>query len=215
MFRYLVMTLLGSLVLAVPSLAQSPSYHLERLQIQARAFLETLEPVAAPAVEPTATVEQQLEQSTSNSVWSRQMVIDDVGKVLSAGQELSEQMREGVDSDELLAAKSTLESLARRLRVSSAALTLNPQSRTALDFLLLELEESSRMMEIQREQLLAEQRERRARNSLSIGFGYGYGGYWGVPYGWGSYYPYGSFYGPGPYYSGFPGPYGFGPRGCR
>jgi hypothetical protein len=193
--------------------AQSAVYHLERLQIQARVVLDTLEPVAPAVSETTSSVAEQLEQSTSNSVWSRQMVRDDVSKILQTGEELSVQLGQEADPDELLAAKSTLESLARRLRVSSAALTLSPQSRTAMDFLMLELAESSKALEGQRDQILAQQRVRRARVSLDGDFGYGFG-YWGAPLGWGTYYPYGNPFGPGPFYSGFPPFYGVGP-GCR
>lgn len=219
MFRYALLTLLAAALFGgQAALAQSPNYHLQRLQIQARGFLDTLEPIAP--VDTATSVAEQLEQSTSNSVWSRQMVSDDVTKIATASQELSAQLAEQATPDELLSAKSTLESLARRLRISSAALTLSPQSRTALDFLMLELEESSRAMEVQRGQLVAQQKARRARLSLGVGFGYGYGygydyGAWGSPFGWGSYYPYGNAFGPGPFYSGFPGGYGFGPRGCR
>ncbi len=208
----LVVWLIGS-----PVWAQSPSYHLERLQIQGRAFLQTLGP-ADPGGETRVSVGEQLEQAASNSVWARQMVVDDVERILSTGAELSDRLSGEVLPDDLLAARSTLESLARRLRVSSAALDLSPSSRTAMDFLLLELEESARVMERQREQLLAQERERRALSRRESGFSVGYGfGAWGVPYGWGTYYPYGCGYGPGPFYGGwgFPRVYGIGPGGCR
>jgi hypothetical protein len=211
-FLRLIWTVLLSLGLALPALAQSqsPTYHLDRLQIQAQAFLQTLPP-AQPAVgETSASLQQQLQQSVSNSVWSQQMVRDDVGKILSTSQQLSEQARQGLTPDRLLSARSNLESLSRRLRVSLAALSLSPQSKTALDFLLLELDESAQALEVQREQLLAQQQKQRPGGfvSVGVGFAYPYGGAW-APYGWGvgTYYPYGWPGGPGPY-PGFP-------RGCR
>lgn len=218
MIRYLVLVLAAATILGGwPAWAQSPNYHLERLSIQARAFLETLPPLPA-ANEASLPLDQQLDQSTSNSTWSRQMVQDDVTKILTTSQELSTQLRgEQISTDDLLAAKATVESLARRLRVSSAALTLSSQSKTQLDFLMLELEEASLAMDARREQMLAQEKSRRSRVSYDVGLGYGYGfgyGAWGVPYGWGTYYPYGCGYGPGPYYSGFPRVYGFGPRRC-
>lgn len=217
MTRYLALTLLAAILAGHPAWAQSPSYHLERIQIQTQAFLATLPPMPKPT-DPSLPLEQQLDQSTANSTWSRQMVDDDLAKILATSQELSKQLREGeTTTDDLLSAKSTVESLARRLRVSSAALSLSSQSQTQLDFLMLELEEASLAMDAQREQLLAQEKARRSRASwdTGLGFGYGYGfGPW-VPYGWGTYYPYGCGYGPGPYYGGFPRVYGFGPRGCR
>jgi hypothetical protein len=189
-FLRLIWTVLLSLGLALPALAQSqsPTYHLDRLQIQAQAFLQTLPP-AQPAVgETSASLQQQLQQSVSNSVWSQQMVRDDVGKILSTSQQLSEQARQGLTPDRLLSARSNLESLSRRLRVSLAAQAL----------------------EVQREQLLAQQQKQRPGGfvSVGVGFAYPYGGAW-APYGWGvgTYYPYGWPGGPGPY-PGFP-------RGCR
>lgn len=202
--RYLILSLLtGFMFSAQPVWAQSAGYHLERLQIQARAFLETLPPPPAPGTQTSATVEEQL--SPSGSVWSRKMVETDVNAVVQTAQQLSSKLSVGMAAKDLTSAQATLESLGRRLRVSSAALTLPPQSRTALDFLLLELDESAKIMASERAQLASQQRQLRRARPVTIGVGMGY---WGVPYGWGSYYPYG--YGPGPsYYPGFP---GFGPR---
>lgn len=189
-----------------PASAQTAIDHLQRLQSQARAFLATLEPVAPVTA---ASVEQQLQMTTSNSVWSRQMVTDDVTKVEQTAAQLEADLQQEPTPDALLAAKSTVEGLARRLRVSSAALSLTPESKTQLDFLMLELEESAKVIDLQREQMLAQyQQQRRSRSSIGIGFGYGYGG-WGVPYGWGSYYPYGNDFGVFPGYPGFPGFPGF------
>ena len=128
MFRYALLTLLAAASFGgQAALAQSPNYHLERLQIQARAFLDTLEPIAP--LDTATSVAEQLEQSTSNSVWSRQMVSDDVTKIATASQELSAQLADQATPDELLSAKSTLESLARRLRISSCLLYTSPSPR--------------------------------------------------------------------------------------
>lgn len=214
MSRYLSAFVIALALLSQPASAQSAGYSLERLQGQARVFLATLGPAASVT---SASVEQQLQQT--NSVWSQQMVADDVNKILETSSELEANLQEPTP-EALLAAKATLEGLARRLRVSSAALSLTPDSKTQLDFLMLELEESAKGMDLEREQLLAQQQQQRSsRSSIGVGFGYGYGG-WGVPYGWGSYYPYGYDFGVYPGYPSFPGfvgggrVYGVGP-GCR
>jgi hypothetical protein len=212
--KYTLIALLAALTVGgQPAWAQSASYHLERLQIQARDFLQTLQPAAAAEPLTSASVDQQLQQSNSNSVWSRQMVSDDVDKIIETSAQLSEQLRE-TDPDELLAARATVESLARRLRVSTSALNLSPASRTSLDFLMLELEESGKVMAVEREQLLAQEKQQRRSYSVGLGFGLGYGG-WGVPCGWGSYYPYGYGWGGYPSYAGYGRVYGVSPRGCR
>ena len=222
MLRYFALGLIATAVISSPpAWAESPSYHLQRLQIQARAFLDTMPPLPSTA-DLAVPLDQQLAQSTSNSLWSQQMVREDVDKILKTSDELNAQMGQGMTADDLLAAKATMESLARRLRVSSAALNLSGQSKTQLDFLMLELDESSLAMDAERQQLIAQDKAQRARTSIGVGFGYGYGygygGYGGygmwAPYGWGSYYPYGNINGPG-FYGGFPGAYGYGPRGCR
>lgn len=199
---------ISSLVLALLLLgssvgAQTPAYHLERVPIQAHAFLESLPPAPAPGSEISATVEEQL--APSNSVWSRQLVVGDVESLIATARKIRLEMADGMTANDLSSAKTSLESLARRLRVSSAALTLSPQSRTALDFLLLELDESARVLGQERDQLQAHERQQRRARPVSIGVGVGLGG-WGVPYGWGSYYPYGRAAGPGPYlpYPGYP-----------
>lgn len=191
--------------------AQSASYHLERLQIQGRAFLETFGPATQVSSETGATLSSRLQQATDNSVWAHQMVIDDVQKVVDTGREWSEQLKDPTP-DELRTARTTLESLTRRLRVSTAAVSVSAESQTALNFLFLELEESANVLELQRAQLLAQEAsKRRSRVQIGLGLGYGYGyGDWGYPWGVGRYYPYGYGFGPGPYYPGFP----YRPAGC-
>ncbi len=183
--------------------AQSASYHLELLQIQGRAFLATFGPATQTPAEPGTTLDTLLHQTTENSIWAHQMVVDDVQKVMDAGREWSTKL-ENATAEELQSARTSIESLARRLKVSTAAVNLTPESRTSLDFLFLELEESADVMELQRARLLAQEASRR-RSRVQIGFGLGYGydvGGWGYPWGVGRYYPYG--FGPGPYYPGFP-----------
>lgn len=184
--------------------AQSASYHVERLQIQARAFLETIGPLDAESTDPAESLNERLAQATDNSRWAKQAVVDDVNKILETGRDWSPRLQDATP-EELGSARSAFETLARRLRVSSAALTFSVESRTALDFLLLELEESTNVMELQRSQILAQEKSRRrSRVNIGLGLGYGIDG-WGTPWGWGSYYPYGNGFGPGPYYApGFP-----------
>lgn len=216
------LTLVGLLCLAFPAFAQSATYHLERLQIQARDFLEHL-PAPAPTSDTLSVpLDEQLNASNTNSSWSRQMVIDDVKKIVETSRELTVTLAQPTPEN-LLAARGTLDALARRLRVSSSALNLTPEAKTSLDFLMLELEESQNVADLQREQIVA-QSQKRQRTSWQANVGFG--GYWGSPYGWGSYYPYGYGFGyQTPYsraYGGFGGygggrVYGIGPRGgiCR
>lgn len=194
-------------LLAGPVLAEGPGYHLERLQRQALTVLESLPPAPVAGSELSATVEQQL----SGSPWSRQMVSDDLRKVVETTRSLDESLSKEATSDGLLQARSQLESLARRLRVSSAALTLGPAGQTAMNLLLLDLDEAALSMTEARDQLVAQRRGRRV-GVTSVSLGVGLGG-WGLPYGWGGYYPYGQGfgYGPGPYYPGYPGTFGPGP----
>ena len=202
--KRLFITLLFVSLTAQAAFAQSASYHVERLQIQARAFLDTIEPLDAESTDPSESLNERLAQAADNSRWAKQAVVDDVNKILETGRTWSPRLQNATPED-LSSARTAFETLARRLRVSSAALTFSSKSRTALDFLLLELEESSNVMELQRTQLLAhEKSRRRSRVDIGLGLGYGMNG-WGTPWGWGSYYPYGNGFGPGPYYSpGFP-----------
>ncbi len=201
--RFFISLLLVGLV-TTSAFAQSASYHVERLGIQARAFLETLGPLTPEHADTSESLNERLAQTTDNSHWAKQTVVDDVNKILEAGRKWSPKLQNASPED-LSSARTELESLARRLRVSSAALNLSSESRTSLDFLLLELEESGNVMELQRTQLLAQERShRRNRMQIGVGLGYGLNG-WGTPWGWGSYYPYGNIHGPGPYLSpGFP-----------
>lgn len=197
MLRHTFLSILMAALLTLPVLAQGPAYHLERLQRQALSVLELLPAPTASGSEVNASLQDQL----SGSAWSRQMVADDVRQVVETTRSLDESLAKEASSDALLRARSQLESLSRRLRVSSSALTLAPAGKTAMDLLLLDLEEAATSMSEARDQVMAQQRGRRvAARSVSIGVGFGG---WGAPYGWGGYYPYGYGFGPGPYYPGF------------
>ncbi len=204
MLRHTFLSLLMGAMLALPALAEGPGYHLERLQRQALTVLELLPPPAPAGSELSASVQEQL----AGSPWSRQMVSDDVRQVVETTRSLDESLSKEATADGLQQARSQLESLGRRLRVSSSALTLAPAGRTAMDLLLLDLEEAAQSMAEARDQVLAEQRGRRGGvRSVSVGVGFGGWGGWGmgVPYGWGGYYPYGYGAGPGPYLPAYPG----------
>ena len=187
--------------------AQSTGYHLDRLRIQSQSFINVFGPAVALPSETGSTLDDRLHQTTEHSVWAHQMVLDDVDKVFEASREWSAKLANATP-DELQTARTTLEALSRRLKVSTVAVDLTPQARTALDFLFLELEESAQTLELQRAQLLAREASKR-RSRVHIGFGLGYYGHgpygpWGHPWGVGRYYPYGYGFGPGPFYPGYP-----------
>ena len=207
MFAKRLVTLLALLAVFTGSAsAQSASYHLERLDIQGRAFLDTFGPSVAAPIDPQTPLDTRLQGATDNSLWAHQMVVDDATKIVESGREWAGKLQKATP-DELGTARTTLESLARRLRVSTSAVNLTEESRTALSFLFLELEEASKALEVEKAQLLAQQASRRSRVQIGFGLGYGYGyGNWGYPWGVGSYYPYGYGFGPGPYYPGLPYP---------
>lgn len=205
--RHLLTTLIVVALCASAAWAQSAGYHLERLHIQSQAFLNVFGPAVAPPSDTGVSLDERLHQATKHSVWAHQMVLDDVDKVVEASREWSSKLTNATP-DELQTARTTLETLSRRLKVSTSAVELTPQARTALDFLFLELEESAKTLDLQRAQLLArEVSRRRSRVHIGVGLGYyGYGPYgpWGHPWGVGRYYPYGYGFGPGPFYPGYP-----------
>lgn len=195
--RKFVLLFLSITILTQSALAESASYHLKRLEIQAKAFLAQLEEPPGPLEQPSATVDQQLSQSVDQSSWAENMAREDVNSILSTTPTLIDSVKSG-DKEEYLKAKIELESLARRLRISTSPLELDAQQTASLELLMLELEESAAVLSQEREQLMARQDSaRRAdRRRFSVGLGLGYGG-WG---GWG---PWGyNGWGAGPFYRG-------------
>ena len=191
-------------------MAESASYHLKRLDIQARAFLAQLEEPAAQAQTEDVSVDEQLESTVNNeSTWAEDMVREDLLSVVSTVPELLESIQSG-NVDEYSKARVELESLARRLRISTSPLQLAPQEQASLELLMLELEEATSVMSEERDQVVAQRESRsRSRTRVGIGVGYGWGGWngWGYP-GWGA-------WGGNPYFGGFYRPRGYRRPYCR
>lgn len=202
---------LSILLLSSPVWAYSGNYHLERLKIHGEAFLRAFVTVPEEPAEqdPTSlTVEEQLERANDGKTWAQELVVQDVQRLLEVATELSPTM-ESPNSEAYLQAKASLDSLARRLRVSSAAVEMKADQKLAFDLLMLELDEAKLAMEEGRKQLLAQQQQQRRRSNWSTRIGFGYG--WGYPY---------NYYGPWGYgrRSVFFGRYGYGRYGygrCR
>ena len=218
---------LAVMLLGQSALAESSDYHLKRLEIQARAFLalmgsdmDVANPVEqtppAPELVPAngtenevgdneTRVNQQLSEAVAAPTWAENMVREDIMSLLSTSETLRNQLQNS-DSEEYLRAKVELESLARRLRISTAPLALEPQQKAALDLMMLELDEATTAMTNTREALIArKENSRRQRSRASFGVGYGWGGFgspwggWASPWGYyGAYSPYfgGGFYRP-------------------
>lgn len=210
------LVLLTTALLVRPVWAETADYHLKRLEIQTRAFLAQMEgPPAAQAplpVDEGAEINQQLNQTANDPTWAEKMVIEDLHSLLSTSETLRDNL-DGRNKEEYLRAKIELESLARRLRISTAPLDLSPQDQAGLELVMLELEEAASTLTIQREQMIAaEDNRRRQRSRVSVGVGFGGFGGWG-PWGfnrWGGYGGFGPYCGPGfyrPYGTGFYNPY--------
>lgn len=217
--RTFAMGLLAVCLLSQGALAESATYHLKRLEIQTRALLSVLGEQSAPVDESNTPaseegsrestsqpIEQQLEQTANSPTWAEEMVREDLNSLLSTTSDLQEQLK-SPNEEKYLKAKVELESLARRLRVSTAPLQLDPQQRAGLELTMLELEESIASVSIEREQQMAQKEKRRARTRVNVGVGVGWGGWgpwgysswgspWGYsPYGWNTWYrPYPRFY---------------------
>lgn len=203
--------------LAAQSLAETADYHLKRLEIQTRAVLAIMgeDPSTTPLetqtgqqenaeVEPT--LQMQLDQAVEAPTWAENMAKEDLHSVLSTSQTLQNKLR-NADTDEYLKAKVELESLARRLRISTAPLELAPQNKASLELLMLELNEAANAISQERDSRIAQKDSRRRRSQVNIGIGYGYGygygpwgpgawGPWGYSrYGWNTWYrPYRRIY---------------------
>lgn len=225
-----ITVLLGVALLSQAAWAETAGYHLKRLEIQAKALIGVLtehQPVAPPAqpsdgtatpkdategdqsADGTQGLDQQLKQATESPTWAENMALEDLSSVVSTAQSLQDRLKDA-DTDEYLKAKVELESLARRLRVSTAPLELSPQEKATLELTMLELDESIASVGTERDQMVARQdQKRRSRTSINIGLGYGggWGGGWGAwgyspwgyspfGYGWGSswYRPYPRYY---------------------
>ena len=226
---------LALVLLGQNALAESSDYHLKRLEIQARAFMALMgsdtdvadptgqappAPELVPAQSPEESdsetrVNQQLQEAVASPTWAENMVREDIMSLLSTSQTLRNQLQNS-DSEEYLRAKVELESLARRLRISTAPLTLAPQQKAALDLMMLELDEATTALTNTREAIIARNEDsRRRRSRATFGVGYGWGGF-GSPWGgwagpWGYYGAYSPYFG-----GGFYRPYRrFYRRGCR
>lgn len=222
--KSILSAILAIFMLVQPALAESADYHLKKLEIQARTFLalfgqdmDQSNPVTDTTDETNEqsdselTVNKQLDQAVAAPTWAENMVREDVLSLLSTSETLRGQLG-STDSDEYLRAKIKLESLARRLRISTAPLELEPQHQAALDLMMLELDEATSVMTNKREAIIARREDsRRRRSRATFGVGYGWGSPWGGwgPWGYGAYSP---FFG-----GGFYRPYrrGFYRRGCR
>ena len=138
MSRRILLVFISVTLLAQAASAESASYHLKRLDIQARAFLAQLEEPAAQARTEDVSVDNQLESTINNeSTWAEDMVREDLLSVVSTVPELLESIQSG-NIDEYSKARVELESLARRLRISTSPLQLDPQEQASLDLLMLE-----------------------------------------------------------------------------
>ena len=197
--RGVTLACLALFILTQSALAETADYHLKRLEIQARAFLAQLEAPSTPQSSLTDTqsnIDEQLQSTVEEPTWAENMVRDDIQSLLAASESLREQIKSR-DSDEYLRAKTELESLARRLRISTSPLILDPQQTASLELMMLELEESAAVMNHEREQLLSQRESNRRRSgvNLGVGMGFGYGpwggwGPWGSPWGVGAFNPY-------------------------
>jgi hypothetical protein len=196
-----VCTCLALCLLTQVAIAESATYHLKRLEIQTKAFLATLDgqtsvppanPVSLDDMSESTSVEEQLRVTVEAPTWAENMVRDDLLSLLSTSQALQQQLQ-NADTEEYLRAKIELESLARRLRISTSPLELNPQQTASLEFVMLELEEASAVLAHERQQRIAKNESDRRRERVSIGMGFGYGG-WG-PWGYNNW-GYGGFYSP-------------------
>ncbi|MFA5508897.1 MAG: hypothetical protein WC314_20745 [Vulcanimicrobiota bacterium] len=201
MSRRILLILLSVGLLSQAVLAESASYHLKRVDIQARAFLAQMEVQERPQETEDVSVEKQLESSVNNeSTWAEDMVREDLLSVVSTVPNLMDSIKSG-NTDEYSKARAEVESLARRLRISTSALQLEPQEQANLELLMLELDEASSVLSQEREQLAAqrEARSRRSRVHVGVGYGYGWGnwGPWGPSWGvWNRPYYYGGYYRP-------------------
>jgi hypothetical protein len=194
--RRIILISLSLAFLTQAVLAESASYHLKRLEIQTRAFLAQLDEPSVPVQPEGMPVEEQLDVRVNNeSTWAEDMAREDLASILSSTPVLLESLRSRKD-EEYSKARVELESLARRLRISTSPLELNPQQQASLDLLMLELEEATTILSHEREQLLTQRESQRRRRRVSVGVGYGWGGWspWGYNT-WGGY--------NGPYYGGY------------
>ena len=217
-----------ALCLTAQAPAETADYHLKRLEIQARAVLailgepavtapqnqeaseefspEGLEGETAVSSEQDPELQQRLDRAVEAPTWAENMAREDLHSVLATAQTLQDELRNG-GTDEYLKARVELESLARRLRVSTAPLELAPQDRASLELMMLELDETANVLSQEREQELSRKESRRRGNRINLGIGVGYGGWgpWGVNnawgpwgynrYGWNTWYrPYPRFY---------------------
>ena len=183
--------LLLALALSIQSAsAQNPSYHLKKLEIQARAFLQSLhlEPQApentTSEAEPNgqtfganASVQEQVGETAT---WSENLAREDLSSIITTSQELQESLSGDSSSDDFRDARNRLDSLARRLRVSSSPLELDPQQSASLELVQLELEEAQNSVDLERGNRVDSGTQ---FGGSGIGFGYGYG----YGYGYGGY----------------------------
>ncbi|MCA9780817.1 MAG: hypothetical protein KC800_29055, partial [Candidatus Eremiobacteraeota bacterium] len=186
MSRQILLIFLSCVLLAQAALAESAAYHLKRLDIQARAFLAQLDGPAVEVQTEDVSVDKQLESTVNNqSSWAEDMVREDLLSVVSTVPSLLESIKSG-NTDEYSKARVELESLARRLRISTSPLQLDPQEQASLELLMLELDEAASVVSEEREQLAAQRDSRRSRQTrVSVGVGYGYGSPWGGWNSWG------------------------------
>ncbi len=155
------------LLLAQGAWAQSLSYHLERISLQAQSLQDQL---------------LGLEQPT----WGQQTAGDDLRKLRASSEAFAEALAQNpLPVDQALQYLVQLEVAAARVRTSRDIGGFSPAQLLTLDELQVEVKEVRRSLESQREQ--AERRQRSAsRVSFGVGFGYPGWGYpgWGYP-GWG------------------------------
>ena len=197
----LFLVVFGVALLAQTALAESAAYHLKRLDIQARAFLAQLEQPTVEVQTEEVPVNQQLDSTVNNqSTWAEDMVREDLLSVVSTVPTLLESI-ESKNADDYSKARVELESLARRLRISTSPLQLDPQEQASLELLMLELEEATSVVSEEREQIVAQKDSRRRQSRVSVGVGVGYGSPWGAWNGWG--YPGWGAWGGRPYFGGY------------
>ena len=172
-----------------PAFAHSASYHAEKLQLQAKAFLKSFRVQQRAHLVPrmhgqeNPDLDPTLQDTVQNPTWSSELVREDLEKLVEVSAEVKGLLANPSPED-FASAKSKLDSVARRLRVSSAAASFTESEKLNFQLVMLELEETERTIDESRQTIANQQSQRRSRNRVNIGLGFGGG--WGGPWGgWG------------------------------
>lgn len=188
----LLSVLIASCLSVQPAFAHTAAYHAEKLQLQAKAFLssfrvqQNVHHIPRMEGEHPDTTGSSLQPTAETSTWSAELVREDLEKLVEVSTELKGLLANPSPED-FVSAKSKLDSIARRLRVSSSAASLTESEQLNLQLVMLELEETERNIDASRQQIAAQQSQQRSRTNLNLGIGFGsaWGGPWGGPWGGG------------------------------